>query len=339
MITCVISGPLMSLVAGVGALLALAAFANAHAPVGEQDASYQTTPHSAVAVTRIALDRGEFGQFTLPVSLGRPIRLSDGSEAATVRLVLDTGANVSALPRQIAVQLAHAEQLAPDLTGHALTGSFPTTRFLVEGLDYGLGLRNVDAAVLPEGIDSELGASGILGLNALTGERITIDFPNALLESGGAFEVERHLQIDPAIDLIRGHARIRGIRRPVHVLIDSGMSGSVINPALARLARGRSDSVGAVMISGVSGDRPSRSDERRYLRGLRMGDVCMEGFWIPSADLYAFQVQGWAEEPAMIIGADILQHSRLMIDPNAGAVSIEGVTNFTCTRGRGGRRR
>lgn len=329
----------MTLAVGIGALFALALVANAHAPDSEQDASLQTTPLSDGAVTRIALDRGAFGQFTLPVSLGRPIRLSNGSEAERVPLLLDTGANVSALPYQIAVQLTQAEHLAPEMTGHALTSPFPTNRFLVEDLDYGLGMRPVEAAVLPEGIDSVLGAIGVLGLNALNGERATIDFPNAQLRFGDEFEVERHLEIDPVINLIRGQARIRGLRRPINVLIDSGASASVINPALARLARDRRRSNGVVMIYGVSGALPSRSDERHYLRGLRMGNLCIEAFWISSADLYAFETQGWKGEPAMIIGADILQHTRLEIDPAAGAVSIEGVTNFTCTRRRGGLRR
>ncbi len=326
----------MILSAGIGALLALAAIAGTPEPQGEPDASPLLTPQSSGAVTTIALGHGEFGQFTLPVSLGRAVRLGDGSASETVPFLLDTGANVSALPHQIAAQLTPAEHLAPDLTGHALTSPFPTNRFFVEGFDYGLGPRTVEAAVLPEGIDSVLGATGVLGLNALKGERVEIDFPNAQLRIGGRGEIARHLEIDPHLDLIRGFARIPGVRRPVNVLIDSGASASVINPSLARLARGRT-ARDSLVIYGVSGDWPDRANRRRYVRGLSLGDLCLEAFWISIADLYAFETQGWDREPAMIIGADILQHARIEIDPVTQAVSIEGAGEFSCRRRRLGR--
>ena len=327
----------MTISIGIGALLALAVIAGAHTPRDEQDASAQATTRSG-DVTRLALDRGELGRFTLPVSLGRPIRLSDGIERDTVPLLLDTGANVSALPYQIALQIADADQLVPDLVGHALTDSFPTNRFLIEGFDFGLGAQDLEAAVLPVGVDSVLGAAGVLGLNALEGGRITLDFPNAHLEIGGETHVERHLGIDPTFGVIRGRARVPGIARPVNVLIDTGASGSIINPELARRAGRQATLFGLTMIYGVDGDGPQRSGRRHHVHGLRIGDLCMGAFWVSSADLYAFDLHGWNDQPAMIIGIDVLQHSRVEIDPATRAVSIEGVTEHGCGRRRGGQR-
>jgi hypothetical protein len=64
--------------------------------------------------------------------------------------------------------------------------------------------------------------------------------------------------------------------------------------------------------------------------GMRVGNFCMPRFEVSVADVYAFEFHGWADQPAIIIGMDLLRHTQIKIDSETGAVELEAITRFTC---------
>jgi len=317
----------------IGALLAAALFSQTH-PISEQDASEASTLMMPNAAVEIGLVQTLDGQFTINVDLGAPIQLSGESRARRLPFLLDTGANLTALPRHVAAQLTSGERLAPALTGHALTSEFPTSRFWIDTIDFGTGPRRIEAVILPERSSGEPSFAGVLGLNAFSDRTITLDLPGSRLLVGESGPVDAHMRLDPTIGLIRGRARVAGFRRPVNVYLDTGVNASIINSAFARALQSSRRRDERWVIYDVSGAPPDRSDHRRFVDALELGEVCLDRSWISVADLHAFEAQGWADEPAMIIGLDVLQHTRITVDPVTRAVSLEAITAFRCGRRR-----
>jgi hypothetical protein len=314
------------------ALIAAFALLSGSHPALEVERSHGAEAPPAEPVT-IPLKHNRRSLFTVDVSLGRQVLFSGDPDADPLPFIFDTGANRTAVPRLIAAQLTAEEDLEIDRIAHGMTGQFGTGLFFHDELDFGLGPQPMEIAVVSGAYGSIFSAAGILGSDVFADETILLNFPNEQLVVGLQDEVRSDLWFDHETGLIKGLARLRGRTEPVRLLLDTGAEVSLVNRALADLGRGRSP---AQMdeVQGVDGDTGYVVEERRTFSGLEIGELCLGAFWISVADVYAFEFRDWLDEPAIIIGMDVLKDAQVRVDYGTGAVAIDGGADHQCRPSR-----
>ena len=275
----------------------------------------------------IELERTASGYFVAPVFLG---------EDGPYPFAPDTGASHVA----IALPLAQAhgfvstgDSLDPVQT---LTEEVRAERHILVDLRLGpVPLGGVDAVVTPIDPDVEPELYGLLGSNAFSGHSIHIDYAGRSLTLNAQPPRHADARLDPARQVLVGHAEARWVGEPIAVLIDTGSPVTLVNPALARrLAQHtpmRVMNVGSV--SRLAGT--VETDDRVILNRFRLGGLCLRGISVDEAELDVFRAMGWDDQPAMIVGLDLLQDTRLTIDYETGAAQIDaGHEGWRCSGGR-----
>ena len=283
--------------------------------------------------TSIPMEKNAYGLFTVQTHVGRSVLFSGDPEADPVPFIIDTGASHTAAPRLIAQQLADQQVITLDQVGHGVTGQFDTDLIFVERLDFGLGPRVIEVAVFEEAFGSVMSAAGLLGANAFKNEIIRLDFPRRRLEllpgrltlSSDVLSVEN--------GLVTGVGHVRGVDTPVRVLVDTGANASIVNTAFLS-ARDRRRLSATSEIGGVSGGSQAPGEVRRMFSRLRVDDLCIGLFQITVSDVYAFDYHGWSDQPAIILGMDVLQHAVISIDHGSGGVALQGFDEMACPGAR-----
>lgn len=221
------------------------------------------------------------------------------------RLVLDTGANRSAVTQSLAMRIAAPIRLgAVRLLG--VTGSSVVSTIHVDSIEVGdLWLGNRQLAIVEDVFG---GAEGILGADGLSDKRIFIDFRNdqiSILRSSGAVRAEGFTRVPVKIrhgHLLMFDVRLAGVR--TKAMLDTGAQVTVGNTslreALARKARhGVASSIVGVTLDvqeGEAFDAPPVSIAEVTIRGMR----------VTFGDLYIFEAWKMKDEPALLIGMDVI---------------------------------
>lgn len=169
-------------------------------------------------------------------------------------------------------------------------------------------VANIQAPVLP---DASLGAVGLLGIDALSDQRVTMDFVgDQMTVRPGAYREKRD---DDTIvvtarrrfgQLVLVDASVDGQR--VYAIVDSGSQVTIANPALQRLlARRRTGTPVATEVISVTG----RSIQAQYglLPQMKIGGVTLADVPVVYSDAHTFKKFGLAKRPAMLIGVDLLR--------------------------------
>lgn len=281
----------------------------------------------------IPMQRNSYGLYTLETHAGRSVLFSGNPDADPVPFIIDTGASHTAAPRLIAQQLADQQVITLDQVAHGITGQFDTDLIFVEHLDYGLGPRVIEVAVFEDAFGSVMSAAGLLGANAFTTEIIQLDFPRARLELLPQRVSLSTTALSVQDGLVMGVGQVRGVNAPVRVLVDTGATASIVNTAFMRARAGPQSST-SMEIEGVSGDSRAVGEVRRMFSRFRVDDLCIGLFEITVSDVYAFEHHGWAEEPAIILGMDVLQHAVIRIDYGSGGVALQGFDRMACPGSR-----
>ena len=270
-----------------------------------------------------------YGLYTVDVNVGRQVLFSGDPHAEPIPFIVDTGASHTAVPRLIAQQLADQEQISLDLIGHGMTGQFDTDLLFVDQLDFGLGAREVEVAVFEEAFGSVMSAAGLLGANAFPDNAVQLDFPGLRLRQLPAPFTDGSPDLRVENGLILGEASIRGVSQPVHVLVDTGASASIVNSALVD-ARGGSVRISNTVVSDItSQDTPG--EVRKMFSRFQLDNLCIGLFEITVSDVYAFDNHGWTDQPAIILGMDVLKDAIITIDHRTGHVAIEGLDVRACS--------
>lgn len=270
------------------------------------------------------------GLYTVPVSLGDIGSSEARHDVDGLRFIVDTGASHTAIPLELALLMTDGDPIVLDQVGHALTGQFQTELLITERLDFGLGPQTLELAVIDVPYDRTVQASGLLGANAFRNRRVTIDFPASQLHFGRTRtpQVGSHdLWVDDG--LIQGTGHVRGLDLPVHVMIDSGATASIVNSAFADEGRPIPTSI-AITVLSMAGRLQQSESNRQMFRGFQTSNLCIRQFEVTVADLYVFESLGWADEPAMVIGMDVLQDAIIEIDHATGDAFITGVRHRSC---------
>jgi predicted aspartyl protease len=222
--------------------------------------------------------------------------------------VIDTGSERTV----VASELARRLNLAPGPARRVVTmaGTVPVATALLPDLRIGpVTIARIEAPVF---LRSNLGAIGMLGIDALQGHKVSIDFDRdtmALLPS------PRRRRPRPQVDeivvvakslygqLIVTDARWRG--RKIAVVIDTGSAITVGNPALLRLGRKPPLHLGAVTMIAVSG--VAVPAELYRLEQVEIGGARFLGVPVAIADVAPFHRLGLADRPALLLGMDALR--------------------------------
>ncbi len=245
------------------------------------------------------------------------------------RFVIDTGASRSTLSPHLARALNLQHSVGRNVMLNGVTGAAEVPTVAVESIE--IGALRFEKQDLPVIFTSIMGnADGILGVAGFQDQRIDVDFKRdrvSVLESNGkrphysmvTARATRNINGLMIVD-VRVGRRIRA-----KAVIDTGAERSLGNLALqSAMNKGRKkrEPVSAV----VHGATPDIADgDVQEIREATIGDMTLTNLEVIFADFHVFKLWGLDQEPAMLIGMDMLGVlERLVIDYRRNEVSMYG---------------
>jgi predicted aspartyl protease len=221
------------------------------------------------------------------------------------RLVLDTGANRTAVIPALADRLGMPMETTPvKLLG--ATGSSMVPIIKVSSIEVGdLWLGDRKVAIVPDVFG---GAEGVLGADGLSDKRVHIDFRNdeiSILRSSGrppqSFGTTR-----VPVKIQHGHllmfdVTISGIR--TKAMLDTGAQTTIGNRSLRTALSRRREGVSNEII-GVTLD--VQKGETFFAPAVDINGLTIRGMRVTFGDIYIFDAWKMTEEPAILIGMDII---------------------------------
>lgn len=272
------------------------------------------------------LDR--VGRSTVPVRIG----------GADLIFALDTAATASVIASDLVPQLGLRP--AGQAVMHTIVGAEPVQLVRADVLESG-ALRREGARLAVGDRGGMIGLDGLIGLDLLAGQRVDLRLRGRRGTSIGRprMDDDTFLQAErprvsfspppapadaPARGLIVLDMRVRGQR--ARGVVDTGAAVSLINPALAEAAEAR-----PLTLLGADVGRAVRSPtgasaaaEPMSVSSVRMGGMVMDRLGVLMGDFHIFRHLGLGEEPAMLIGVDVLGvFSRVIIDLARGELILE----------------
>jgi hypothetical protein len=231
-----------------------------------------------------------------------PIRVNGAGPFA---FVVDTGANQSVISAELAARLGLPQGPAEPLNGVAGVEDAPTTK-----ADLEIGVRRQDAVILSMLPAAALGADGMLGLDRLEGQELTLNFRAQTM----GIASPRRLFRDPADIAVKAHRRdgqltlvdadLAGI--PLVAFLDSGAQNTVGNMALRSLALTRHPDSRWTEASIESATGQTITAEMADLPALRIGGLHLPNWPVAFADLHTFRMWNLTKRPAILLGVDVL---------------------------------
>jgi len=238
--------------------------------------------------------------------------------------VVDSGADTTA----VGLRIAKSEQLpagTPTIL-NGMTGSDQVDRVKVAKLTLGSStIRNLELPVLR---DSDIGADGLIGIDALARQRLMLDFERRLIK---VEDPRRPMKREPGEIVIVAHIRhgqliltqVRADSLPLLAVIDTGAEITIGNTALRdrllRKHRARTWTTEAIGVTGAHIQLPVA-----WVDQLQVGPITLENVPIAFADVPPFELFGLSKEPALLLGTDILNtFARVSLDFRAHSVRFQ----------------
>jgi len=241
-------------------------------------------------------------------SIGRvwvPVYLND---KGPFRLVLDSGATRTALVPNVvdALELVTGETppvLLRGVTGEAVAETVRLQRITVGDLQVG-------PSTVPIVADAFGGAEGLLGTEGMRDKRIFIDFRNDFINISRS-QNRRAAPGFRTVPFIRDELQLLVVwavigNRQVRAIIDTGAQASVGNMALhelltSQIRRGNS---GKDVVTGATGATQNGIGAR--IANIEVGSLIIREAHITFGDMRIFEHWNMVNEPAIVIGMDIL---------------------------------
>lgn len=228
------------------------------------------------------------------------------NQSGPYRFVVDSGADSSVIGTQIARTLQLPAGRPATLNG--MTGSSIVPRVLVDTL--GLGPAQISDLELPVLHEADLGGEGMLGIDALGGQRLMLDFEKRTIVVQDASKPAPRMDGEIVVtarrkrgQLILTQAKANG--RQVEAVIDTGSEITIGNKALRDYLIRRHVKMETVGITGVTG--VTMDLEIAPITEIRLGSVILRNVPIAFADVPPFEVFGLANEPALLLGTDLME--------------------------------
>ena len=284
-----------------------AASARAQAPAAEAAIIEEAAAEARVETTMSATER-----MLVPVTIGG---------AGPYPFIVDTAAESSVISRELARELGLAADGRARMLSMTSTRDFGMVR--IPGVSFLAGDARTLRAFALNG--ENLGASGVLGIDALRCQRVVLDFEAGEMRVGPA--PRRMTPTGPDDIIVRGRSRFgqlvlidaaaEGV--PVDVIVDSGLQVSVGNEALRRLLTTRRNRFTQIELLSITGE--SLTADYTRVDNFRIGGVAIEGLPVAFANAHFFQRMRLTRRPALLLGMDALQmFRRVAVDfPNRRA--------------------
>lgn len=234
-----------------------------------------------------------------------PVRLSG---SGPYQFLVDTGADRSAVSRELATKLALSSAGRVQL--HSVTGVSQIDTARVENIELTRSPENIDAAVLDR---ENIGADGIVGSDLLRAERVQFDFEKQTMTVVPSSTPE--FRKDPGAILITARrkngrliitdAEVAGER--LTVVLDTGADLCMGNGELRRRLR-RDDVLDlgekAHLLS-VTGAQ--MTGDIIHIREMTMGGVRLSNLAVVITDAHTFSQLGLNDRPALLLGMNAMR--------------------------------
>jgi hypothetical protein len=257
--------------------------------------------------------RDRLGRMTLPVRL---------NGQGPFRFALDSAASMSL----VASDLADSLRLTPagDIAMHTLLDREITPTVRADRVTSG-SLNAPDVRMAVGSRAALAGLDGLISPGLLAQTRVVLNFRGRDIRIGrsrtrdqSVFSPERRVPYTSPVarafkDLVILDAAIGGHR--VKAILDTGAGSTVCNSAMAEF-------VGAVAVVDRDGGRTrtvqsatGKSAEARTMlaQALHFGPISLDRAPLLVGDFHAFEVWGLKDEPAMLLGVDVLGSLRSMV--------------------------
>ena len=263
------------------------------------------------------------GRITLPVHFG---------DQGPFHFAIDSAANTSVIAADL------AERLALPYDGDAWMNSLVGREAvqMIAADQVKVGSIRMDHARLVRGTRLGLGGTdGLVGSDILMGHRLALNFRSQRARLGRA-----RLEDDSVLDVSRPRVRFRSTRlvggvlritastngQDAHIIIDTGAQVSIINSAMAGIAEARaltlSDGSTERMISSPTGR--SAMAKVMMLPSLNFGGAHLSHLPVLAGDFHAFDVWGLSDQPAMLLGVDVMaRFTQIVLDLKRGELILE----------------
>jgi predicted aspartyl protease len=221
--------------------------------------------------------------------------------------IVDSGADSSA----VGARLARALELpsGPPAMLNALTARQLVNQVKVRELKVGSSI--IQDLEVPALLETDLGADGMLGIDALAQQRLMLDMEANTIRIEDGRIPWKHVPDEIVIRArrTRGQLILTQIRvghQRVDAIIDTGSEVSIGNSALReRLFRGSTGMIAATRAIGVTG--ASMPIQLARLDQIRIGPADLYGPTIAFADAPPFKAFGLSDSPALLLGMDLLR--------------------------------
>jgi predicted aspartyl protease len=246
---------------------------------------------------------------TTPAGVPMTVGVNVGT-AGPYRFLVDTGADRSAVTRELAARLSLPASGAANM--HSLTGLTTVQTASVKGLHIeGRALPEIEAPLLEA---ASVGADGILGTDVLRSSLVRFDFRRKTLSIFSP-QQRRKLLDQPDTIVVTGQrrdgrliitqAQLDGQR--LTVVLDTGSEISIGNAALhdALAQRRRLSSDEPITLISVTG--AALPATHTIVRRLELGGLTLTGLGIAFADAHTFKALQLDDRPALLLGMDALR--------------------------------
>ena len=235
-----------------------------------------------------------------------PVRLSG---TGPYRFLVDTGADRTAISRQLAAQLKLASGVDAEL--HSVAGVSTVSTATVPSLQLTrTPVRIVDAPLLDQ---VNMGADGILGVDSLRSQRVTFDFIAQTMSIVPS--ATRDFADEPGTIVVQANRRNGRLvvtdatadETQLTVVLDTGSQVSIGNLALRdRLLRDNFVSEGQeVELQSVTGE--TIKGEFMFVRELEIGGVTLKNLVVVFADAHTFKQLKLDRKPALLLGMNAMR--------------------------------
>lgn len=286
--------------------LALSALA-AGSPLGAQTATTQMQAVSGPAevdnrtqTEDIRFRSEAYDRMTVPVRL---------SGTGPYRFLVDTGADRTAISRQLAAELKLVNGVTAEL--HSVAGVSKVSTATVPSLQLTRNpVRIVDAPLLDS---ANMGADGIIGVDSLRSQRVTFDFTAQTMSIVPS--ATRDFADEPGTIVVQANRRngrlvvtdatANGLQ--LTVVLDTGSQVSIGNLALRDrlLRKNLIDGAREVELQSVTGE--TLKGEFMFVRQLEIGGVTLKNLVVVFADAHTFKQLKLDDRPALLLGMNAMR--------------------------------
>jgi predicted aspartyl protease len=229
--------------------------------------------------------------------------------------IIDTGAERTVVSRELAGTLQLAPGMPVNMT--SMTGlSAVDTVIVPELYIQSIGQRHTITA--PALYARNLGAAGLLGIDTLSNQQVSIDFDHDVMSVRPSVRRRSAISHNPDEivvtaqsqfgQLIVTDAYFAGSR--IQVVLDTGSEVSIGNTALYQLVRSRlsQTAMEPVEVTSVTGGTVTANYAR--VPSIKIGEIAFNEIPIAFSEVAPFERFGLTRRPALLLGMDALRSFR-----------------------------